>query len=85
MKGKEHKQYEFGNKSSIAYTRDTGIIVGPMAIEGDVDDDNTLQPQLDQIKELTGGKIKKAIVDRGYKVKRGIKGVDIIMPKTLKR
>ena len=29
-----------------------------MAIEMD-----TLKPQLDQVKELTGGKIKKAIVD----------------------
>jgi hypothetical protein len=40
---------------------------------------------LKQVKELTGGEIKKAIVDRGYKVKGGIKGVDIVMPKTLKR
>ena len=34
--------------------------------------------------ELTGGKIKKAIVDRGYKVKGGIPDVDIVMPKALK-
>jgi len=33
-KGKEHKQYEFGNKSSFAYTRGSGIIVGAMAIDG---------------------------------------------------
>jgi IS5 family transposase len=33
-KGKEHKQYEFGNKSSFAYTRGSGIIVGAMEIEG---------------------------------------------------
>jgi IS5 family transposase len=26
-KGKEHKKYEFGNKSSFAYTRRSGIIV----------------------------------------------------------
>jgi IS5 family transposase len=84
-KGKEHKQYEFGNKSSFAYTRESGIIVGAMAIDGNAYDGHTLQPQLEQIKELTGGKIKKAIVDRGYKVKGGIPGVDIVMPKTLKR
>jgi len=84
-KGKEHKQYEFGNKSSFAYTRKSGIIVGAMAIEGNIYDGRTLQPQLDQIKELTGGKVKKAIVDRGYKVKGGIPGVDIVMPKNLKR
>lgn len=84
-KGKEHKSYEFGNKSSFAYTRKSGIIVGAMAIDGNAYDGHTLQPQLEQVKELTGGKIKKAIVDRGYKVKGGIAGIDIVMPKTLKR
>jgi IS5 family transposase len=83
-KGKDHKQYEFGNKSSFAYTRGSGIIVGAMAIEGNVYDGHTLQPQLEQVKEITGGKIKKAIVDKGYKVKGGIPGVEIVMPKNLK-
>jgi len=83
-KGKDHKQYEFGNKSSFAYTRGSGIIVGAMAVEGNEYDGHTLQPQLEQVKELTGGKIKKAIVDKGYKIKGGIPGVDIVMPKNLK-
>ncbi len=84
-KGKEHKQYEFGNKSSFAYTRESGIIVGAMAIEGNIYDGRTLKPQLDQVVELTEGKIRKAIVDKGYKVKGGIEGIDIVMPKNLKR
>jgi IS5 family transposase len=84
-KGKEHKQYEFGNKSSFAYTRKSGIIVGAMAIEGNAYDGHTLKPQLEQVRELTGSKIKKAIVDRGYKIKTGILGIDIVMPKMLKR
>jgi IS5 family transposase len=84
-KGEEHKQYEFGNKSSFAYTRKSGIIVGAMAIEGNIYDGRTLKPQLEQVTELTEGKIKKAIVDKGYKVKGGITGVDIVMPKMLKR
>jgi IS5 family transposase len=84
-KGKAHKQYEFGNKSSFAYTRKSGIIVGAMAIEGNIYDGRTLKPQLDQVDDLTGGKVKKAIVDRGYKVKGGIEDVDIVMPKNLKR
>jgi IS5 family transposase len=84
-KGKEHKQYEFGNKSSFAYTRESGIIVGAMAIEGNIYDGRTLKPQLDQVEELTEGKIRKAIVDKGYKVKGGIPGIDIVMPKVLKR
>jgi IS5 family transposase len=84
-KGKEHKQYEFGNKSSFAYTRKSGIIVGAMAVEGNAYAGHTLKPQLEQVKELTGIKIKKAIVDRGYKIKKGILGIDIVMPKMLKR
>ena len=84
-KGKEHKKYEFGNKSSFAYTRKSGIIVGAMAVDGNMYDGHTLEPQLDQVKELTGGKIKKAIVDRGYRIKGGIRGVEIVMPKNLKK
>jgi len=84
-KGKEHKKYEFGNKSSFAYTRKSGIIVGAMAVDGNMYDGHTLKPQLDQVKELTGGRIRKAIVDRGYRVKGGIPGVDIVMPKNLKK
>ncbi len=83
-KGKEHKPYEFGNKSSFAYTRKSGIIVGAIAVEGNVYDGHTLKPQLEQVTDLTGGKIKKAIVDRGYKIKGGIPAIDIVMPKALK-
>ncbi len=84
-KGKEHKPYEFGNKSSFAYTRKSGIIVGAMAIDGNAYDGHTLKPQLLQVRELTGGKIKKAIVDRGYRIKGRIGSIDIVMPKTLKK
>jgi transposase, IS5 family len=35
--------------------------------------------------KLTENKIKKAIVDKGYKVKEGIPGIDIVIPKVLKR
>jgi IS5 family transposase len=84
-KGKEHKQNEFGNKSSFAYTRESGILVGAMAIEGNIYAGRTLKPQLEQLKELTEGKIKKAILNKGYKVKGGISGIDIVIPEILKR
>src|SRR4030042_2172284 len=84
-KGKEHKPYEFGNKSSFAYTRKSGIIVGAMAIDGNAYDGHTLKPQLMQVRELTGGKIKKAMVDRGYRIKGKIGSIDIVMPKMLKK
>jgi len=73
------------NKNSFAYTKGTGIIVGAMAVEGNIYDWRILKPQLNQVNELTGGKIKKAIVDKEYKVKGGILGVDIVMPKVLKK
>jgi len=79
-KGKEHKPYEFGNKSSLAYTRTSGIIVGAMAFEENIYDGHTLEPQLKQVQELTGGIIKKAIVDRGYKIKQQIESIEIVMP-----
>ena len=79
-KGKEHKPYEFGNKSSFAYTRKSGIIVGAMAFEENTYDGHTLRPQLLQVRELTGGIIKKAIVDRGYKIKEQIGSIEIVMP-----
>jgi len=84
-KGKEHKQYEFGNKSSFAYSGTSGIIVRAMSIDGNIYDGSTLKPQLDQVVELTVGKIKKDIVDKEYRVKRGLPDIDIVMPKNLKR
>lgn len=55
-----------------------------MYIEGNLYDVRTLKLQLDQIKQLTVKKIKKVIVDRGYKVLGRIPGIDIVIPKTLK-
>jgi IS5 family transposase len=84
-KGKEHKPYEFGNKSSFAYTRKSGIIVGAMAIDGNVFDGHTLKPQLEQVKEFTDGKIRKAIVDRGYKGQDRIGLTEVVMPNARKK
>lgn len=84
-KGKEHKPYEFGNKSSFAYTRKSGIIVGAMAVEGNMYDGHTLDPQLKQVNKLTGCKTKKAIVDRGYKGKEMIGSTEVVLPITKKK
>jgi len=84
-KGKDHKAYEFGNKSSFAYTRSEGIIVGALAFDNNPYDGHTLEPQLEQIKQLTGFTPKVAIVDRGYKWKDVIGSTQIVLPKNLKR
>jgi IS5 family transposase len=56
-----------------------------MAVDGNLYDGHTLKPQLDQVKELTGGRARKANVDRGYRVKPGLHGIDIVMPNNLKK
>ena len=84
-KGKDHKPYEFGNKSSFAYTRTSGIIVGAIAFEENLYDGHTLEPQLKQVQKLTGGKIRKAIVDRGYKIKDPIESIEVVMPQVNKK
>ncbi len=82
-KGKEAKEYEFGNKSSLVKTRKSGIIVGAMAFTDNVYDGDTLKPQLDQVKRLTGNLPKVAIVDRGYRGRSQINDTQICTPKPL--
>ncbi len=82
-KGKEAKKYEFGNKTSIVKTKKSGIIVGAMAFEDNLYDGDTLEPQLLQVERLTGKKPKAGIVDRGYRGRKQINGVKIIIPHKL--
>jgi len=65
-KGKEHKKYEFGNKVSITYTQNTGVIVGAKSFRNQYDG-HTLQPALEQVTKLTGHWPQTATVDRGYR------------------
>ena len=82
-KGKEAKKYEFGNKSSIVKTKKSGIIVGAMAFTENIYDGDTLEPQLEQTERLIKRKPKYGIVDRGYRGRKIIKGIKIIIPKKL--
>ncbi len=81
-KGKEHKKYEFGNKSGFVTTKKSGIIIGAMAFEDNPYDGHTLEPQLEQVSDLMGRLPKLALVDRGYKGRKTILGVEIMMPGT---
>lgn len=83
--GKEHKKYEFGNKSSYIYTRKSAISLGTITDDGNKYDRNPLEPQLDQVKELIGGRIRKAIVNIRYKFKGGIRKVQIVKSNNLKK
>jgi IS5 family transposase len=79
-KGKEHKRYEFGNKSSFAITKKSGIVVGAMAFEDNIFDGHTLEPQLSQVEDLLGRLPEAALVDRGCKGRKSIMGVSIKIP-----
>jgi IS5 family transposase len=82
-KGKEAKRFEFGNKSSIVKTMKSGIILGAIAFSDNIYDGDTLEPQLQQVERLAGYKPKTGIVDRGYRGRKSILGVQILMPKKL--
>lgn len=79
-KGKDAKKYEFGNKSSIARTIKSGIIVGALAFKDNPYDADTLDPQLRQIKRLTGRFPAIAVLDRGYRGKKNVLGTEIKIP-----
>lgn len=82
-KGKESKKYEFGNKSSIVKTKVSGIIVGAIGFKDNPYDGHTLDPQLEQVERLTGKLPKVGVVDRGYRGRKQVKGVEILSPKKL--
>jgi IS5 family transposase len=79
-KGKEAKKYEFGNKASIAKTMKSGIIIGALGFKENLYDADTLEPQLKQVERLTGRLPKTGIVDRGYRGRKKVLGVEIRIP-----
>ena len=69
-KGKEHKQYEFGNKVSILRSW-SGLILGACSFRNEYDG-HTIEKTLEQTRRMTGRKVDKLAGDRGY---RGIKQI----------
>jgi IS5 family transposase len=82
-KGKESKQYEFGNKSSIVKTRKSGIIIGAMAFTENLYDGDTLPAQFEQVERVAGYRPKIGIADRGYRGRTHVADTQIITPKPL--
>ena len=66
-KGKAHKKYEFGSKASVTVTNRECFVVGMMGLPGNPYDGHTLDEALKQTERLTGQKVERAYVDRGYK------------------
>ena len=79
-KGKEAKKYEFGNKVSLVKTMKSGIIVGALSFKENLYDADTLDPKLQQVERLTRKLPETAITDRGYRGKKRVLGVEILIP-----
>jgi IS5 family transposase len=69
-KGKARTRYEFGVKTSIAVTNaraDGGqFILGIRAVPGLPYDGHTLKDQIAQVERMTGVRVTRAYVDKGY-------------------
>jgi len=66
-KGKAGKQYEFGNKVSVAVSSRGGWFVGAKSFTGNPYDGHTLNEQMNQVKSLIGDRVSEAHVDMGYR------------------
>ena len=66
-KGKAGKQYEFGNKVSVAVSSRGGWFVGAQSFTGNPYDGHTLATQIKQVENLIGNKVSEVHVDMGYR------------------
>jgi transposase, IS5 family len=66
-KGKAHKRYEFGCKTSVAITSNSNWIVGTQALHGNPYDGHTLSGAIEQVERLTGRTPGDVMVDQGYR------------------
>ena len=81
-KGKEHKQYEFGNKVSILRSW-SGLILGACSFRNEYDG-HTTEKTLEQTQRMTGRKVDKLAGDRGYRGIKQIGQTKILIPDTPK-
>jgi len=66
-KGKAGKQYEFGNKVSVAVSSRGGWFVGAKSFTGNPYDGHTLAAQMKQVDNLIGNQVSEVYVDMGYR------------------
>jgi IS5 family transposase len=66
-KGKAGKQYEFGNKVSVAVSSRGGWFVGAKSFTGNPYDGHTLAEQMKQVDQLIGNRVSEVHVDMGYR------------------
>lgn len=66
-KGKAHKRYEFGCKTSHVTSSKSNWVLGTQALHGNPYDGHTLSQALEQAESLSGVAIEQAVGDLGYR------------------
>jgi IS5 family transposase len=66
-KGKGHKKYEFGCKTSVAASSRDNFVLGMLAEHGSPYDGHTLSGAVEQVERLSGRKVGEVFVDKGYR------------------
>ncbi len=79
-KGKEHKRYEYGTKATVTSTAKGGIILSVVAHSKNKHDSHCLEEAIGLAMEVRKTRMKMAVCDRGYKGKKKINDVEIILP-----
>ena len=80
-KGKDHKPYEYGAKASIVSTAQGGIILSAVNHPQNIHDSHTLEDVLTKASEVRETAIEEAVCDRGYRGKKEVADVQIVLPK----
>lgn len=80
-KGKAHKPYEFGSKTSLVVTEKKGLALTVTAHEGSPFDGHLLEEVLVKAEEMSGKRIQRVLVDKGYKG-HGIQDRQVLMSGT---
>lgn len=83
-KGKAHKRYEFGCKTSIVLTHKEGLVLGMQALHGNPFDGHTLADALVHAEKISGERIAKVFVDRGYRG-HGMKDREIVISRSKRK
>jgi transposase, IS5 family len=79
-KGKSHKPYEFGSKISFSTLPGSNVVVDVSHFLGNPHDSKTLEAITPKLKTLMPNTLKCNIVDRGYRGKKEIEGIEIVIP-----
>jgi len=77
-KGKVHKKYEFGCKTSIVLTHKEGFILGSEALHGNPYDGHTLEQVLKNAERISNKPIERVFIDKGYRG-HGIKDKEVFI------